>query len=119
MARDILYLLAPGFEDQGPDGNLRREYCPECAEIWGLLSYFPAIQQSVDIHYMPIDKPRPAMVERLGDKNQNCPTLVLNKDNPRYDECGILRKNGHYFINNARDIGRYYAHRFGTPVPRG
>ena len=61
MTKPILYLLAPGFED-----NERREYCPECAEIWGVLSYFPAIKEAVNIRYMPIDFSRVAMVEMLG-----------------------------------------------------
>ena len=114
MARDTLFLLAPGFDD-----NNRREYCPECAEIWGLLSYYPAIKEAVDIRYQPIHKPRAKMVEILGDKNQNCPTLVLAEDSPEFDDCGIMRKGGLRFINNARDIGKYYAARFGTPFPRG
>ncbi len=111
---DTLFLLAPGFSD-----NSRREYCPECAEMWGLLSYFPAVKESLDIHYQPIAKPRAEMAALLGDKNQNCPTLVLAKDSPSFDDCGIMQKSGHRFINNARDIGKYYAKRFGTPVPRG
>ena len=114
MSRDLLFLLAPGFFD-----NQHREYCPECAEMWGLLSYFPAIKESVDIHYQPIARPRADIVALLGDKNQNCPTLVLAQSNPSFENCGIKRKNGHRFINNARDIGKYYAQRFGTPYPRG
>ena len=114
MTRDTLFLLAPGFSD-----NDRREYCPECAEMWGLLSYFPAIKESVEINYQPIVRPRADIVALLGDKNQNCPTLILSGDSPRFDNCGIMQKNGHRFINNARDIGKYYAQRFGTPYPRG
>ena len=70
--KDTLFLLPPGFAD-----NERREYCPECAEMWGLLAYFPAIKESLDIHYMPIEKPRAGMTAILGEKNQNCPTLLL------------------------------------------
>ena len=114
MTSDTLFLLAPGFFD-----NERREYCPECAEMWGLLSYFPAIKDSVNIMYQPITKPRADIVALLGDKNQNCPTLLLSDESPLYDNCGIMRKNGHRFINNARDIGKYYAQRYGTPYPRG
>lgn len=114
MTRDTLFLLAPGFFD-----NERREYCPECAEMWGLLSYFPAIKDSTDIIYQPIAKPRADIVALLGEKNQNCPTLVLSTESPSFENCGILRKSGHRFINNALDIGRYYSQRFGTPVPRG
>ena len=114
MTRDTLFLLAPGFAD-----NDRREYCPECAEMWGLLSYFPAIKESVDITYQPIARPRADIVALIGEKNQNCPTLILSKGSPDYENCGIKQKNGHRFINNARDIGKYYAQRFGTPFPRG
>ena len=58
--RDTLFLLAPGFFD-----NDRREYCPECAEMWGILSYFPAIKESVDICYQQIAKPRADIVAVL------------------------------------------------------
>ncbi|MDB2437194.1 DUF3088 domain-containing protein [Hellea sp.] len=114
MTRDTLFLLPPGFFD-----NKRREYCPECAEIWGLLSYYPAIKESLQVIYQPIAKPRADIVMLLGDKNQNCPTLVLAEDSPHFDNCGIMQKSGHRFINNARDIGRYYSQRFGTATPRG
>lgn len=112
--KDTLFLLPPGFADNG-----RREYCPECAEMWGLLSYFPAIKESLNIIYQPIEKPRLDIVACLGEKNQNCPTLVLDADSPSFENCGIMQKTGLCFINNARDIGRYYALRFGTPFPRG
>lgn len=114
MSRDTLFMLPPGFED-----NDRREYCPECVEMWGLLSWFPAIKDSLNIIYMPIHKPRMPMVELLGEDNQNCPTLCLHSKSPRYEDCGITHINGHDFIDNARDIGRYYALRYGTPWPRG
>ena len=89
-------------------------------ELRGPLHGLPiTIKESVDIHYQPIAKPRAALVKLLGDKNQNCPTLVLHKESPVFDDCGIMQKSGHRFINNARDIGRYYAIRYGTPFPRG
>ena len=112
--RDTLFLLPPGFQSNG-----RREYCPECAEMSGLLAYYPAIRESLTVVYQPIDKPRAEIVALLGEKNQNCPTLVLHPDSPHFEDVGILRKSGQRFLNNARDIGRYYAKRFGTAVPRG
>ncbi len=112
MSKPILYLLAPGFVGK----NEQREYCPECAEMWGVLSYFPAIKEALDIRYMPIDKPREEMAKRLGAENQNCPTLVLTQKPPQ----GIRVKsaNGHDFIDNARGIGFYFSKVYGTPVPR-
>jgi len=114
MTRDTLFLLPPGFTD-----NDRREYCPECAEIWGVLSYYPALMETVEVVYQPIARPRAKLVARLGDKNQNCPTLVLSAESPVYENCGIMTRRGERFINNARDIGRYWSRRFGTAIPRG
>lgn len=114
MSRDTLYLLAPGFLSEG-----RREYCPECAELWGVLSYYPSIKDSAEIVHVPIDKPRAVMAARLGDKNQNAPTLVLHDDSPSFEDCGIMTWRGQRFINNARDIGLYWAARYGTAKPRG
>ena len=112
--RDQLFLLLPGFED-----NNRREYCPECAELWGLLSWYPFLKDTVDFHFQPIQKPRPQMVALLGEGFQNCPTLLLDKSSPYIENTGIHKVNDLRFIDNARSIGVYYAHRFGLPFPRG
>lgn len=113
MTRDTLFLLAPGFEDAG-----RRQYCPECAEAWGLLHYFPAIRETLDIVYQPLSHPREALVALLGDGRWNCPTLVLAADAPDTDHPDVRLSNGRRHIDSARGIGRYYAARFGTPAPR-
>lgn len=112
--RDILFFLPPGFEDNG-----RREYCPECAELWGLLSWFPSVRESLTVKYIPIARPRQIMVDMLGEDHQNGPTLVLSSTSPHFDNCGIQTYEGYSLIDNARDIGRYYAERFGVPWPRG
>ncbi len=119
MAKDVLFLLAPGFED-----NKRREFCPECAEIWGVISYFPAIKPALDIRYQPLAKPRPDMVALLGAEHQNCPTLILGKTadpGPSSADGGanVKTANGARFVDNARDIAKYFAYRYGTPYPRG
>lgn len=118
MKKDRLFLLAPGFIDDAGD-RVSREYCPECAEVWGLMAYFPAIKESIDISYQPLATPRKEMTNLLGNSHQNCPTLVLLNNSELYEGCGIRLSNGNHFIDNARDIGRYYAKRFGTPTPRG
>ena len=114
MSRDIIFLLAPGFAD-----NDRREYCPECAEIWGVLNYFPAILHGLDIRYQPIARPRLEMVEMLGEKNQNCPTLVLAEGVDAGSHAEVKSANDRRFLGNARDIGKYLSHRYGIPFPRG
>jgi hypothetical protein len=112
-SKDLLFLLAPGFEAGG-----RREYCPECAELWGVLSYYPAIKEALEIVYQPIDHPRAALVALLGEGHWNCPTLVLAGD-AETGEANVKDANGHRYIDNARDIGKYFSRRFGTPFPRG
>lgn len=87
--------------------------------MWGLLSWFPAIKESMAIHYVAIDKPRAAITDLLGEKNQNAPTLILHSESPEFEDCGVMKYRGQRFINNAKDIGKYYAHRYGTPLPRG
>lgn len=114
MARDTLFLLPPGFLADG-----RREFCPECAELWGFLSWRPAILETLAVRYQEIAHPRAGLVAVLGPGQWNCPTLVLAEDAPHQDFSAIGRSNGRAFIGNARDIARYYALRFGTPVPRG
>lgn len=113
MTRDILFLLAPGFEDKG-----RREFCPECAEVWGVLHYFPAIKEALDICYQPLGHPRPGLVEILGDGDWNCPTLILAENADTGPDAKIRTARGARFLDNARDIARYFNHRFGTPSPR-
>lgn len=111
---DILFLLPPGFHGEG-----RREYCPECAEIWGLLHYYPAILPSLELRYQEISKPRPGLTAMLGAENQNCPTLVLAAAADAGPDLLVKQYGSYRFLDNARDIGRYFAHKFGTPFPRG
>jgi len=112
--KDTLYLLPPDFHDNG-----RVEYCPECAEIMGVMTYFPQVIETLSIRYQPVAKPRAELVEAVGEAYQNCPTLVLAATSPVFDGCGIVESKGHRLIGDARNIGRYWAKRFGTSVPRG
>ncbi|MEL7487674.1 MAG: DUF3088 family protein [Pseudomonadota bacterium] len=114
MKKDILFLLPPGFEDNG-----RREYCPECAEIWGVLAYFPAIREALEIRYQPIARPRAEMTAMLGDAHQNCPTLVLASPDGEIGDASTKTAGDRVFADNAGDIGKIFAARYGTPLPRG
>ena len=114
MIKDQLFLLAPGFED-----NDRREYCPECAEMWGLIAYYPAIRESLEISYEPLTHPRGGLTALLGAGDWNCPTLVLAQGVYAGDGATVRSENGRQFLDNARDIGKYFAHKFGTAFPRG
>lgn len=114
MEKDILFLLPPGFI-----GRERREYCPECAEMWGVLSYYPGLTPALDIRYVDIEHPRAPIVSYLGDGKHNAPTLILAPQSPRETTADIKHANGCDYIDSARQIGLYFAERFGTPHPRG
>jgi len=110
--KDILFLLAPGFED-----NDRREFCPECAEIWGLLHYFPAIKEALEIRYVSLQHPRTPICDLLGEGRWNAPTLVLAPANAATKNA--KDSNGKAYLGSAREIATYYAGRYGIPFPRG
>lgn len=114
VSRDTLFLLPPGFTDNG-----RREFCPECAELWGFLSWHPAILETLEVRYQEIGHPRAGLVGLLGEGRWNCPTLVLAADAPHQEHSGVMHANGRAYLDSARSIARYYALRFGTPAPRG
>ena len=111
MNRDALYVLPPGFPDRG-----ERQFCPECAEVWGYLAYYPAIRETLEVINQPLEHPRPGLVARLGDGQWNCPTLVLAEGSPEGQ--GMKVRGGVRYIDNARDMARYWSSRFGTALPR-
>lgn len=114
MTRDTLFLLPPGFEDDG-----RREYCPECGEVWGLLNYFPALKETVDIVYVPIAHPRAPITDLLGEGSFNAPTLALADGTGTPAGVGFKTANGHKYIDSVRGLAALWAARFGTPARRG
>jgi hypothetical protein len=114
MPRDTLFLLPPGFAANG-----QREFCPECAELWGVLSWFPALKETLDIVYVGIDHPRGPITALLGDGRHNAPTLVLNAASPRAEGIAYAEAGGHAYLPSARLIARHFAALYGTPVPRG
>lgn len=111
MKKDILFLLPPGFED-----NDRREFCPECAEMWGVLHYYPAIKEAIEIRYVGIAHPRGPICEFLGQGRWNAPTLVLAE---AAGDPTASTSNGYSYYGSARNIAKYFAQKFGIAVPRG
>ena len=114
MAKDLLFLLPPGFSANG-----RREFCPECAEMWGVLSYYPAIKEAIEIEYVGIEHPRDELCEILGEGQWNAPTLILRDTYHGADEMPVQSRNGVDFLGSARAISKYFAAKFGTALPRG
>lgn len=114
MKRDQLYLLKPDFHDN----DARPYYCPGCAELVGLLEFYPKLKTTVDIHYIDFPRPRPELIPLLGEENQSCPVLVLENIPPKLPPHPKVRvANGRVFVDGAREIGEYFAQVHGTAIP--
>lgn len=75
MTRDTLFLLENDFADPAL-GGVRRFYCKDCMTIEGLLASFPDLAAVLDVIRVPWPRPRAAVVEAIGETNQNLPALV-------------------------------------------
>jgi hypothetical protein len=113
MTRDILFLLKHDFADPGG-----RYYCPECAQITGALTYYPALRHGLDVRYVDFPRPRPEIVEFIGEENQSCPVLILAHA-PAAGVPGIEigENRGRHFISGAHEIGKYLARIHGVGEP--
>ncbi len=114
MTRDVLFLLKENFED-GPGTAY---FCPDCAYINGLLSYFPRIRHNLDVRYVDFPRPRTEIIDLIGPEFQGCPMLVLGAD-PGVDsaEFGIGQSNGRFFISGAKKIAQYWSQVYGISRP--
>lgn len=111
---DRLYLLRPNFDNNG-SGPF---FCAECAVVEGMLSFYPALRNKVDVTYVEFKRPRPEIVTELGPEHQSSPVLVLESPSPLAPATvKIQESNGRKFINNEYEICNYLAavHRVGQP----
>ena len=84
----------------------------------GLLEYYPELKQCLKIEYVEFSRPRPALVELLGDENQSCPVLVLKKNSKEPPSGHQVRNaNGHFFVEGPNEIAAYLAHVHGIGIP--
>jgi len=94
-----LFLLKPDFQDKNL-GAENKYFCPNCVLLEGLLSFYPRLRNELEIHYVDFPRPRPEIVNLIGEANQSCPVLILEDGG---------------FINETSDIIRYltYNHQIG------
>jgi hypothetical protein len=110
--KDRLYLLKPDFLDQG-----KTYFCPGSAQVEGMLSFYPALREKIEVFYIEFPRPRPRLVAEIGEDNQGCPKLVIGGeyDVPRGITVG--EANGRRFISVPLEICRYLASAYGVGAP--
>jgi len=90
-----LFLIKPDFKDLQRSSE-NKYFCPNCATMEGLLSFYPRLRNELEIHYVDFQRPRPAIVALIGEANQSCPVLVLDDGkfiNKLEDIVGHLAEN--------------------------
>ena len=114
MTQDRLYLLKSGFIDQGKGPY----FCPECAQMVGLLEFYPALKQRLEVRWLNFPRPRPELIDLLGEENQNCPVLVL-KEAPKGlpSKLALQEARGRWYVEGASDIAAYLAHVHDIGIP--
>lgn len=108
MNVDKLFLLKPDFQD----GD-QRYYCPHCAQLEGVLSFYPQLRKEIDVEYIDFARPRSAIVEVLGEENQDTPVLVVGGSLPASLKVPHGLANGRVFISGEENIELYLAQRYG------
>jgi len=112
MNGDRLYLLKPDFMD----GDRGPYFCPGCAEMAGLLEFYPELKKHLDVRYVDYPRPRPELVSLLGEENQSCPVLVTNTGSLPAT-LKVQYVNGRAFVEGAREIAEYLAHVYRIGIP--
>ena len=112
MARDLLILITPGFPDTklSPD---RLYYCPQCNIVEGLLATFPELNDRLDIMRVPFARPRPAVIERIGEENQGLPVLIFA--DPATAPADALTYGETRFVSDIDRLCELLAERYGIP----
>ena len=114
MNRDQLYLLKPNFFDKGKGPF----FCLGCAQMVGLLDFYPMLKHRLKVQYVGFPRPRPELVGLLGEENQSCPVLVLGTiPTGLPSNLKVQSANGHAFVEGANEIAEYLAHAHGIGIP--
>jgi len=110
--KDLLFLLSPGFRD----GDGAPYYCPACTIFEGLIRLYPQLAEQIEVHHVAFPRPRPVIVDLIGQENQSCPVLVLGTTitNPGLT---IKTAGNRQFIDDPQEIGNYLSSKYGIPRP--
>jgi len=112
-----LFLLKHGFTDSNADNEGKLYYCPHNAIIEGVIKYYPQLEKMIEIHHVDFKRPRPAIIELIGEENQSCPVLIIdNKPHNEIDNSYFEKYGDKLFVNSPDLILKYFAERFGIGI---
>ena len=113
-----LFLLKPGFTDKNIDDH-SKFYCPDCAMIQGIISFYPKLKEQIEIIYVDFERPRKKLIEYVGEENQGCPCLVISKQeiDDNIDTRNFQNYNDNLFINSTTEIAQYLSDKFDIGLP--
>jgi Protein of unknown function (DUF3088) len=113
---DKLFLLRPSFQD--PAAGAGDFYCPFCAAISGVLTYFPQLRSKIHVHEVDFPRPRPAVAALLGPDHPGCPLLVLDSESASPTGIAVRQAaNGQRYIADSIQIARYLSATYGIASP--
>jgi len=112
-----LFLLKPDFTDSNADNEGKLYYCPHCAIIEGVIKYYPHLEEMIKIHRVDFKRPRPAIIELIGEENQSCPVLIIDNKQAGETDTSYFDKHGEkLFVNSPDLILKYLSGKFGIGV---
>jgi hypothetical protein len=108
---DRLFLINPGWrDDQGGPW-----FCPAGAFVEGVLAFYPALKDRLEIVRLDHPRPRPAVIADVGEAHQSCPILVLDGDFD-WPDARVSEATGRRFLQDHA-IVPYLAARYGIGLP--
>lgn len=112
MTRDKLFLVQPDFVDPALPGQ--RYYCWHCALLEGVLAYFPALQDRIEVVRLPWARPRQALIDLGSATDQSLPLLV-REDGPASNS--NIGRTGRQLIRGKDEILQALTDHYGLPHP--
>jgi len=108
---DHLLLLNPDwYDDQGGPW-----FCPAGSVIEGVLAFYPKLKDGLQITRLDHPRPRPAVIELVGEEHQSCPILVLDGEFD-WPAAETSAATGRRFLQDEAIIP-YLAARYGIGLP--
>ena len=113
MGKHILFLLKPGFKatEGGPF------YCPDSAGVEGFLRYEPTIEEKIEVKRIGFSKPRQDVIDLVGEANQGCPVLVIDRGAEVPEEAAVSEETGRAYISDTSRICNFLGSLFGVARP--